>query len=307
MKTLLWLCPEASSADQAAVRDRYARLASVAHAAVANGFAGLAASEHHWRDNGYCPDALGLLTGLGARVRPRILMSAIVPLPFWDPRILAERTALASAVTGAEFYLGVGTGCDPNELDTLGWTNEELRTRTESSVGQLRAFAARGLAGIFGPPHLLLGAMTPAGVRRAARAGLGWVGDPRATLAELVELARIYHDVGGTGPIVAMRDAYIGDDSSEWLEQALADHEKFWATPRRGLQGRVSPGTDAIRRDVLMHGTAPELAAVLQRLRHALAPELLCLRIELPNWQDQRRTMCQLERWRPLLIGREKR
>ena len=70
MRTLLWLCPEVASAEPAAVRGRYARLREIARSAVAGGFAGFAASEHHWRTDGYCPDAMGLLTGIGAVVRP---------------------------------------------------------------------------------------------------------------------------------------------------------------------------------------------------------------------------------------------
>ncbi len=301
MNIVLWLCPEAMSADPEAVRRRYASLAATTRAAVVSGFAGIAASEHHWRDDGYCPDALGLLGGLGAVARPRVLMSAIIPLPFWDPRILGERAAVAAAVSGAEVYLGVGTGCDPHELETTGWTTEELWTRTISSLEQLREFAGRGLAAVHGPPRLLLGAMTAAGVRRAARLGLGWIADPRATVDELAALAGLYRAEGGNGPVVAMRDAFIGEDSAGWLPAVLRDHQRFWATPRRGLRGRGSPGTEAILRDVLLHGAAAAIRAGLQRIREAMAPDLLCLRIELPTWQDQGLTLRQLERWQPVL------
>jgi len=301
MRTVLWLCPEAMSADPAAVRSRYAWLAENTLVAVASGFAGIAASEHHWRDDGYCPDALGLLTGLGALARPRVLMSAVIPLPFWDARILGERAAVAAAVSGAEVYLGVGTGCDPRELETSGWTSEELWTRTTTSLEQLCNFASRGLAGIHGPARILLGAMTAAGVRRAARLGLGWIADPRATLDELTRLNRLYRDEGGGGPVVVMRDAYVGDDDAAWLDAVMADHRRFWATPRRGLRGRGPPGDDTLVRDVLVHGGGPAVAARLQLLQQALAPDMLCLRIELPNWQDSRQTLQQLDRWRPLL------
>jgi alkanesulfonate monooxygenase SsuD/methylene tetrahydromethanopterin reductase-like flavin-dependent oxidoreductase (luciferase family) len=150
----------------------------------------------------------------------------------------------------------------------------------------------------------MLGAMTPAGVRRAARTGLGWITDPRATLDELTALKRIYRDEGGPGPVVAMRDGYIGKDYSEWLDRALSDHRRFWATPRRGLHGRASPDPHAIEQDVLIHGDASEVAGKLLSLQKALAPEVLCLRIELPNWQDEDQTQIQLDRWR-LLLGSE--
>lgn len=303
MKTLLWLCPETATADPAAVRDRYLQLTRIAQSAAASGFAGFAASEHHWRTDGYCPDAMGLLTGIGAVVHPHILMSAIIPLPFWDPRILAERAAVATAVSGAEVWLGIGTGCDPHELKTAGWTKDELGSRTEMLIEQLKAFVAQGLAGIFGPPRLLLGAMTAAGARRAARTGLGWISDPRATTAELAELARTYRENGGTGPVVIMRDACLGGGETEWLERALADHRRFWATPRQGLRGRGSPGVDAIESDVLLHGDAHAVGAAMQQLRTALDPDLLCLRIELPNWQEERQTVSQLDRWRRLLTS----
>jgi alkanesulfonate monooxygenase SsuD/methylene tetrahydromethanopterin reductase-like flavin-dependent oxidoreductase (luciferase family) len=297
VKKLLWLCTQPPPDRPELLRRRWETLPELALAAVANGFAGFMSSEHHWREDGYCPDSLALVTALGAVARPELVGTAIVPLPMTNPHSLVERGALAAAITGAEVLLGVGTGNDPLELATGGWDPGHLGAATESAITSVLGGSARnGLHQAFGPPRVLLGAMTHAGVRRAGRMGLGWIADPRCTLAQLKELRSVYRDSGGTGPIIVMRTAHIGEDDG-WPVRAYAEYQRFWA--RRSMVGLGVRGElprDEFLREVVIAGDRQKVSDSLAVLDAELGAYGVCLSLSSAS-SEIGAELEQLPRW----------
>ena len=70
MEKLLWVRTECASERAEEVCRLYDEMPDLARAAIESGFDGFMTSEHHWRSDGYAPDALGLMMALGAVVRP---------------------------------------------------------------------------------------------------------------------------------------------------------------------------------------------------------------------------------------------
>jgi len=77
------------------------------------------------------------------------------------------------------------------------------------------------------PVPVVSAAMSPAACRRAASAGVGLLFDSLTTVARCRELADVYRDAGGTGPVVLIRRVASGAPSGERQDQQREFYESY--------------------------------------------------------------------------------
>jgi probable F420-dependent oxidoreductase len=137
-------------------------------------------------------DPLTILSYIAA-VTTRIgLGTSVLVLPYHHPMRLAKAAATLDVLSGGRVMLGVGVGVIAEELNAMGSPYEERGARTDEAIAIMRAlwtqarpshqgdvYQFSGMA--FAPkpvqkPHipLLIGGVSRAAIRRAARVGNGW-------------------------------------------------------------------------------------------------------------------------------------
>ncbi|RMI28384.1 LLM class flavin-dependent oxidoreductase [Nocardia stercoris] len=175
---------------------RYRAALEMAEYADRHGFAAISCEEHHGSGTGWLPSPLLLAAALAARTsRVAISISALL-VPLYDPVRLAEDIAVLDNLTGGRLAIVAGMGYRPEEYAALGrdfarrgrlmdealeimlaaWRGEEVEYRGAPVRVTPRPLSA---------PHplLLVGGMTEAAARRAARFGLPF--SPPMSMPEL--------------------------------------------------------------------------------------------------------------------------
>lgn len=165
---------------------RVAELSSYARAANQLGYAALAANDHlvhrlPWLDG---PTALAsVLEPSGA-----MALATTVALPvIRGPVALARTAAALHSLSGGRLLLGVGPGSSPADYDAVGLAFADRWRLFDSAIGQLRELLPTEVpiwVGSWG---------SPAGLRRAARMGEGWIASAVHTTPELVAAGRAEH------------------------------------------------------------------------------------------------------------------
>ncbi len=118
------------------------RLRAVAERAETLGFAGLWVAEHLLR----APliygvsflSPLSVLAHLAARTQRIRLGTAILVLPLRDPVVLAKELATLDLLAEGRLALGVGTGWDAHEFESVGVPLRERGSRTDEALALLR-------------------------------------------------------------------------------------------------------------------------------------------------------------------------
>lgn len=173
-----------------------ARTARHARLAEAAGFDFVAAGEHLYRDERPGPTQLALTAlaaAAGATERVRLLSSIIIT-PLHHPVMLAKQAAVVDQISGGRLTLGLGVGGEfPGEFRALGVPLNERGPRTDEAIRIMKAlwsgqptshagkaFAFENVALDPGPhqeggPPIWIGGRTEAAMKRAARAGDGWL------------------------------------------------------------------------------------------------------------------------------------
>jgi probable F420-dependent oxidoreductase len=138
---------------------------------------------------------LSLMTAWTERVR---VGSAILVLPLYHPVVVAKQLADLDAVSGGRVSVGVGVGGEfPHEFEAVGVPVKERGARTDEAMDLMRSLwqggpvthhgrffdlddielvpvATTTPGQVGGPPLIVSGRKEPA-MRRAARAGDGWM------------------------------------------------------------------------------------------------------------------------------------
>jgi probable F420-dependent oxidoreductase len=148
-------------------------------------------------------DPLTILSYIAA-VTTRIgLGTSVLVLPYHHPMRLAKAAATLDVLSGGRVILGVGVGVIAEELNAMGSPYEERGARTDEAITIMQAlwtqarpshhghvYQFSGMA--FAPkpvqkPHipLLIGGVSRAAIRRAARVGNGW--HPTALAPEVLQ------------------------------------------------------------------------------------------------------------------------
>lgn len=194
-----------------------------------HGFLLATLSEHHGSDDGYCPSPLVMAAAIAGRTRSlRILVAALI-LPLYDPIRLAEDLAVLDLASGGRVDLILGAGYRPEEMAMFGKEMDERAALVEEGIAVLRAawtgeeFDYRGRRVRITPrparergPGLLMGGSTPAGARRAARLGDGFVPVDASLWPVYEEACRELGKEAGSPPAMsAPRFVHVADDPDE--------------------------------------------------------------------------------------------
>ena len=192
-------------------------------------------SEHHFSDDGYTPSPLVLAAALSARTERLKIGTNLMLLPLHDPVRVAEDTATLALLSGDRFRLGVGLGYRELEYRAFGRAIRQRPSLLEEGVEILRRAWSGEPVAFDGrrfqvpdvrvtptprtPPPLLIGALTPPAIERAARIGDGFLSssnDHHATYLDAV--ARLGRDPADAAIYAGQWAIVDADPERTWAE-----------------------------------------------------------------------------------------
>lgn len=158
-------------------------------------------------------EPLTLLSFVAARTSRVRLGTSVLVLPYHNPIRLAKAAATLDVLSGGRLILGVGVGAIENEMEAMGAPFKERGAFTNEAITVMRTLWAEEdprFVGVYSrfagmkfspkplqkPIPIVIGGVSGAAIRRAARLGNGWqpLGLPPETLgqgmAELREACR---------------------------------------------------------------------------------------------------------------------
>jgi alkanesulfonate monooxygenase SsuD/methylene tetrahydromethanopterin reductase-like flavin-dependent oxidoreductase (luciferase family) len=223
-------------------------LASYAATAHRLGYAAVAANDHLVFQRPWLDALVALASVATASADLRLATTVALPV-VRGPAALAKAAAALDIVSGGRLVLGVGPGSSRRDYDAAGVDFDERWPRFEESVRVLRSHltpAAPPFEGRFyatgealqprpaspdGPPIWLASWGSPAGLRRVARLGDGWLASAYNTTPDRVaaargalaaELARSGRAPDGFPCALATMWTYITDDAGERRDRVAA-------------------------------------------------------------------------------------
>jgi len=160
-------------------------------------------SEHHFCDDAYTPSPLVVAGAIGARTHQLKIGTNLLLLPLHDPIRVAEDVATLSVLTGGRFRLGVGLGYREVEYAAFGRSLRQRPSLIEEAVEILRQAWTGEPVSFEGrrfrvpdvritprpaqPPELLIGALSPPAIERAARIADGFLSSSNDDHAPFLE------------------------------------------------------------------------------------------------------------------------
>ena len=191
-------------------------------------------TEHHFCEDGYTPSPFVIASAIGQRTTRMKMGTNLIVSPLHNPVRLAEDAATLSLLTGGRFSLGVGQGYWVPEFEAFGRNIKHRPSLLEEGVEVIRRawadsaepydgrrFQLPGVSVTPKPeqvPDLLVGAMAPPAIARAAKIADGFLStqnDHQPAYLEAVE---------ALGKPVADAKIYAG----QWTIIA-EDPERVWA------------------------------------------------------------------------------
>jgi probable F420-dependent oxidoreductase len=136
-------------------------------------------------------EPLTLLSFVAARTRRVRLGTSVLVLPYHNPIRLAKTAATLDVLSGGRLILGVGVGAIDNEMEAMGTAFKERGAFTDEAIAVMRTlwseedprfdgkysrFAGMKFSPkpIQRPIPIVIGGVSRAAIRRAARLGDGW-------------------------------------------------------------------------------------------------------------------------------------
>ncbi len=242
-------------------------LSSYAAAAHRLGYAAVTANDHRVFQRPWL-DAVVALASV-AEASADLQLATTIALPVVrGPAALAKAAAALDVISGGRLVLGVGAGSSPRDYDAAGVRFDERWPRFEESVRALRAYLRPGAPPFRGrvystdealrphpdrsdgPPIWIASWGSPAGLRRVARLGDGWLASAYNTTPErvalarevlAVELARTDRAVDDFPCSLATMWTYVTDDARE-REAHLTAVGAMLNRPVDALAGRLLIG-----------------------------------------------------------------
>ena len=136
-------------------------------------------------------EPLTLLSFVAARTQRVRLGTSVLVLPYHNPIRLAKTAATLDVLSGGRLVMGIGVGAIENEMEAMGTAFKERGAFTDEAIDVMRALWSQEdprfdgrysrFAGMkFSPKPLqkpipiVIGGVSRAAIRRAARIGDGW-------------------------------------------------------------------------------------------------------------------------------------
>jgi probable F420-dependent oxidoreductase len=191
-------------------------------------------------------EPFSLIPALGAVTSRLRFVTFVLKLPVRNPVLVAKQASSVAVLTGGRLALGVGTSPWREDYEVLGVPWERRGQRMDEELVILRGLLAGGYFSYHGsvfdlppvkispvpaePLPILIGGHGDAALRRAARAGDGWLhggGDPADLPGLLARLARLRREAGTEGRpfevhVISM-DAYSVDGIRRLEDQGVTD------------------------------------------------------------------------------------
>jgi probable F420-dependent oxidoreductase len=191
-------------------------------------------------------EPFSLIPALGAVTRRLRFVTFVLKLPVRSPVLVAKQATSTAVLTGGRLVLGVGTSPWREDYEVLGVPWAGRGRRMDEEIAIIRGLAAGGYFGYQGevfrfppvkiapvparPIPILIGGHGEAALRRAARAGDGWLhggGDPAELPGLLTRLAGMRAEEGtAERPFevhVISVDGYSVDGVQRLEEQGVTD------------------------------------------------------------------------------------
>jgi probable F420-dependent oxidoreductase len=191
-------------------------------------------------------EPFSLIPALGAVTRRLRFVTFVLKLPLRNPVLVAKQATSTAVLTGGRLVLGVGSSPWREDYEVLGVPWAGRGRRMDEEIAIIRGLAAGGYFGyqgeVFGfppvkiapvparPIPILIGGHGEAALRRAARAGDGWLhggGDPAELPGLLTRLAGMRAEEGtAERPFevhVISVDGYSVDGVQRLEEQGVTD------------------------------------------------------------------------------------
>jgi alkanesulfonate monooxygenase SsuD/methylene tetrahydromethanopterin reductase-like flavin-dependent oxidoreductase (luciferase family) len=225
-----------------------------------HGLSGVTLAEHHGSEDGYLPSPLTLGAAIAGCTKRLSIAIAAVIAPLHDPVRLAEQVAVLELVSGGRAVLFAVPGYRHEEFEMAGVDRAQRWGLLEENVEVMRKawsgepFEWRGRTVRVTPkprvqPTLIIGGVTEAAARRAARLLAGYnpssSQDPRLPEAYYAECARIGWDGGFVAGSSAIACVHVSEDPErDWARiapHALYEAQAYasWRDPV--LAGRPAP------------------------------------------------------------------
>jgi probable F420-dependent oxidoreductase len=136
-------------------------------------------------------EPLTLLSYVAARTERVRLGTSVLVLPYHNPIRLAKTAATLDVLSGGRLVMGIGVGAIENEMEAMGTAFKERGAFTDEAIAVMRALWSQEdprfdgrysrFAGMkFSPKPrqtpipIVIGGVSRAAIRRAARVGDGW-------------------------------------------------------------------------------------------------------------------------------------
>src|SRR6202161_2568364 len=202
-------------------------------------------------------EPFSLIPALGAVTKRLRVVTFVVELPIRHPVLVATEGPSTAVRTGTRLVLGVGSSPWREDYEVLGVPWEGRGRRMDEELAVIRGLSAGAYFSFHGeiftipniklspipsePIPILIGGHSDAALRRAARAGDGWLhggGDPAHLPGMLARLAELRRQEGTTGRpfevhVISM-DAYSVEGVRRLEEQGVTDVIVGFRGPYRG-------------------------------------------------------------------------
>jgi alkanesulfonate monooxygenase SsuD/methylene tetrahydromethanopterin reductase-like flavin-dependent oxidoreductase (luciferase family) len=248
------------------------------------GFDGLMVSEHHNGFAGYLPNPIQAAGWLLEVTREAWAAPCPLLLPLRPAALVAEELAWLAARFPRRVGVGLAAGSLEADFTIAGTTKDDLTARFAEAMTAVSGMLLGRDAGPLPddpaiarrtaePIPVVSAAMSPAACRRAANLGVGLLFDSLTTVARCRELAAVYREAGGNGPIVLIRRAAPGVPPADRQQDQLKLYRSYAAAAASAHWGE----------DQLASGDPASIAEALAAQADAVGADCLNLRIHSPG------------------------
>jgi alkanesulfonate monooxygenase SsuD/methylene tetrahydromethanopterin reductase-like flavin-dependent oxidoreductase (luciferase family) len=248
------------------------------------GFDGLMVSEHHNAFAGYLPNPIQAAGWLLDVTREAWVAPCPLLLPLRPAALVAEELAWLAARFPGRVGVGLAAGSLEADFTIAGTTKDDLTARFADGMTTVSGMLLGRDPGLLtddpaiarcvtDPIPVVSAAMSAAACRRAATAGVGLLFDSLTTVARCRELAEMYREAGGPGPIVLIRRAAPGAPPPARQADQLRLYRSYAAPAAIGHWGE----------DQLASGSPEQIAELLAAQAVAVGADCLNVRVHAPG------------------------